>query len=456
MLHGWDIHAQANGRAVMRLQVRSMDATYRPALDQEVVFTDSGAVVFGGLIEGLSESGIGETGGTPIVTTILARDYNTLPTRRYVTTTIPPGTLKSALQALVTYIPGSVTLDPAQVDGPTLPEVVLSDLTGDEALNYLSTLTGYIWEITTTKKLRMYAPGTFAAPFNLTVPNSKAVGDVIVEPTRQDYANRVIVRNDTVRKQADDAAEQAARGLWELLVSAPDETTETVAQNLADAILARSTPTLKKVRYRTRESGVQPGQTQTITLPTRNVNNTFLITDMVVRADGVDRMLREVTAIEGLVYQTGWRETYKRWNGSSLPLAGAIYGSSALRRFAYFLGGSGVEAVRSSGPTWVPVSGGATPGTGSVQVQVNTVARGTTAATVTVRLRAQNAGVSVKARLYDVTDAVACAGESALVISTAWQTVTFTATLTSGSHFYELELLCGAANEPCFGVGYLE
>jgi hypothetical protein len=92
-----------------------------------------------------------------------------------------------------------------------------------------------------------------------------------------------------------------------------------------------------------------------------------------------------------------------------------------------------------------------------MQVQINTVPRGTTAGTVVVRLRAFSAGVSVKARLYDVTDSVACAGESAPVTSTSWQTVTFSTTLTSGSHFYELQLLPGAANEDVFAAGgYVE
>lgn len=458
ILRDWEIHAQANGRAVMRFRVHSQDGTYRPTLDEDVVFGEAGVRLFGGVIESISEAGVGSIGGTPIITTVMARDYNTFPTRRFVSVTIPTGTLKAALQVLITYIPGSVTLDDTQVDGPTIPEVTFADLNVDEALNYLATMTGFVWEISAVKRLQMYSPGTHSAPFNITVPNCKAMGDVTVEPTRSEYANRIILRNDTVRSQADDAGEQATKGIWEMLVSAPDETTQDAADDLAAAILARSTPTLKKVRYRTRELGLATGQTQTITLTARNINNTYLITDLVQRALGTESgIVSDVTAIEGLVYQTGWRETYKRWNGSAVPLAGSVFGSTANRRVPYFLGASGLEAVRSAGPTWVPVSGGSTPGTGSVQVQINTIPRGTTAATVVVRLRAYDAGVSVKARLYDVTDSVACPGESALATGTAWQTVTFSTTLTSGSHFYELQVLPGAANADVFAAGgYVE
>lgn len=486
MLRDWEIHATANGRSVMRFRVIGFDynaepatvsggfllslvfmqavsvggeTTYRPSLDEEVIFMEDGEVLFGGLIEGLSEAGVGDVGLEKIVTTVIARDFNTLATRRYFSGTIPAGTLRDALEDVVAYIPGGVVLDPAQVAGPSLTGMHFDDVKVDEVLNYLTTLTGYIWEITPNKLLRMYIPGTLTAPFNITVPNSKAIGDVTVEPTRQDYANRVIVRTGRHRKQADDLVEQAERDVWEVLVAAPDDTPEAAAQALADSYLARSTPMLKKLKYRTREKGVLPGQTQIVNLPTRNVNNTFLINDVVMRPLGdVSSILREVTATEGLVYQTGWRETYKRWNGSAATVAGAVgFGGTLNERNVYPLGGSGVEFVTSPLPDWVPVQGGTIPGSGSVQVQVNTAARGTTSALVTVRLRAMHAGISVKARLFDVTDSVAVPGESASVVSTDWQTVTFAVTLTPGSHFYELQLLPGAANEPVAGAGgYLE
>lgn len=494
MLRDWEIHATANGRAVMRFRVTSFGdnagvepppasgafmmslaflghgggsggggaTTYRPDLDQEVLLTEDGSVLFGGLIESLRESGVlgdaGDPGWEKVTTEVIARDFNTLATRRYFSGTIAAGTLKHALQGVISYIP-DVAIDPAQVDGPSLSALKFDDVKVEEVLNYLTTLTGYIWEITHEKLLRMYIPGTLTAPFNITVPNSKAIGDVIVEPTRQDYANRVIVRAGKARKQADDAAQQASHGLWEVLVAAPDDTPEDVAQSIADTYLAKSTPVLKRARYRTRDKGLAPGQTQIINLPTRNINNTFLIDDVVMRPDVDDVVRREVTATEGLVYKTGWRETYKRWNGMS-SVAGAVGfgGGSLVERNVYPLGGSGVEAVMSATPDWVPVQGGSTPGTGSVQVQVNTVARGTTAAIVTARVRALNPGVSVKLRLYDVTDSVACPGESASVTpGTAWQTVTFNSTLTSGSHFYELQVLPGGADQPVWvSGGYLE
>ena len=135
--------------------------------------------------------------------------------------------------------------------------------------------------------------------------------------------------------------------------------------------------------------------------------------------------------------------------------AGAGAGGSIVRP-SYFLGGSGIEATQSPTPTWVPASGGGAIGQGAIQVRLNTAARGTTLATVIVRLRALAAGVSVQARLYNTTDSLAVPGVSPVVTSTSWKTVQFDVTLTEGIREYELQLLPGAANADVMGVGTVE
>jgi hypothetical protein len=117
-------------------------------------------------------------------------------------------------------------------------------------------------------------------------------------------------------------------------------------------------------------------------------------------------------------------------------------------RNAYFLGGTGADFVRSATPTWVAAS--------PIQASVNTVTRGTTNAVVYARLRALDAGVSVQARLFDVTDDSPCSGTSAVVTSTDWTLVSFNVTLTPGAHYYQLQLLPGTANKEVGAVGYIE
>lgn len=451
----WQVIRQANGRAALRCSILSEDGSYRPHVDDEIIITEDGEIEFAGFITAAPEEGFRDL-DVPIVTSIDAGDYNALTERLYVTASIPAGsTLKTALQAISPFIPGGVVLHPSQVDGPVVGEFAWEDVKTDVVLKELSDLLpGWAWEVNTSKQFRFFEVGTEAAPFNITSA-TVTINKVKVEPTREGFANRVIVRTAAgARKTAEDSS--ALTNPWELVVTAPDNTTDAALQALADSILAQTLPTLKRITYQTREPGLRPGQTQVINLPVRNVNNTFLITDVVSRAGDGDYIERTVTAVEGLVLKTGWRDTYKRWNAGGTTIGGATGGSAGLTRFAYFLGGSGIEAVQSATPTWVPVCGGPTPGSGSVQVQVNTVPRGTTQAVITARLRAFSPGVSVKARLWDVTDSIPCPGESLSVTGQTWQTVTFTATLTPGSHMYELQLLPGAAGAPVYGVAYLE
>jgi hypothetical protein len=74
------------------------------------------------------------------------------------------------------------------------------------------------------------------------------------------------------------------------------------------------------------------------------------------------------------------------------------------------------------------------------------------------RVRAQiftrNAGVTVTARLFNVTDAVAVATSSGVTSQTATE-VTFLVSITEGKT-YRLEVLSSSSGEGVFGIGVLE
>lgn len=580
------LRASLNGVHTADFTVLSEDGLYRPALDAEVILTEDVPRIFGGVVDKTAERGFaGTSASAAIETQVTVVDFNVLATRRYVQTVVPAGTLKSQLQWLLPYLPG-VTLDPLQVDGPALPEARLDYVRLDAAIDQIVGAAGYVREIDYSKVLRAYLPGSIAAPVNVTEASGVAIGDVTVEPTRDNYANRIIVRfnsaavaayafltasanfahaetvvigsrtytfqdvltdvngnvligatvdeslehlitailadathashghhatSTTVHSQVtallhasgmvkviastpgaagnsigvsttaanatwvgegsvstssltlgadqaltntvieEDTAAQAANGVYEAVITVESAFTEDAARTAGAAYLAQRLITRKKVRYRTFATGLKPGQTQTINLSKRGVNNTFLITDVETSNPTGNSIHRAVTAIEGTVFPGSWRDVIKNWSGGSSSVAvstsggsGSSGGSSAK---VYFLGGSELERVRSATPDWVAAS--------AVQVQIDTVARGTTAAIVVVRMKAQVAGVSVTARLRNVSDGVTV-GTSAAVTSTAWQTVSFAVTLTAGAKFYELQLLPSAANERVSAVGYLE
>jgi hypothetical protein len=416
-----------------------------------------GPRIFGGVIQTPDERGEDDWGGPPILTRISAIDFNALVDRRYITATIPAGTLKAALLVVEPYLTTyGVTLDPGQAPGPNLPELVYSRAKAGDVFTELATLSGYVWEIDYYKVLRMFAPGTVSAPFNITTGDGHAIGDITTVTSRASagmvYANRVIVQAGTpevpIVAQAplpasEPTAEQIAHGLWEIVIAAPTIFDQATAQALADAYLLQRTPTPKTVRYQTNDAGLKPGQTQTINIPTRNVNNVFILTEVRTQQDG-DLLLRAVTALEGSIFQPGWRNLYQQWL-QPLTQVTVVPGAAGGGRTVHFLGGSAVEYVQSPGPDWIPAS--------AIQVILDTIARGSAAATITVRLRA-TAG-SVTARLRNLSDGTTV-GTSAAVSSTSWQTVTFSCTLTPGSKVYEIQVLSSIADTDVACVAYLE
>jgi len=153
------------------------------------------------LIERPSERGV--FNGAPnasIETKVSVVDFAAYAERRYFNGTLAAGTLKSQLTTAVALLSGyGVTLDAGQVNGPTLPEVTFKYTQVGEVFNQLMTTTAkygeqYVWRIDAFKVLSAFQPSSSAAPFDI-VGNtpSQVIGDITVEPTREHYANRIIL-----------------------------------------------------------------------------------------------------------------------------------------------------------------------------------------------------------------------------------------------------------------------
>lgn len=135
---------------------------------------------------------------------------------------------------------------------------------------------------------------------------------------------------------ASDAGEIASVGLVEVIVDLSEAVTIESAEDIAAAELATRTETQRIVRYATQQVGAAPGMTQTIDLAVRDINNSFLITEVQTVNTTGNAVWRYVTAIESTTYQGSWRDTYRAWmgglggsgGGGSLSSTGAA-GSSA-------------------------------------------------------------------------------------------------------------------------------
>lgn len=247
--------------------------------------------------------------------------------------------------------------------------------------------------------------------------------------------------------QADDAGEQAANGIYEVAIEGTNIATVAAADALAAAYLTQRKQVRNSISYTTRSRGLQPGQTQTITVPKRNTSATAIITE--VNTQHVNGVVidRRVVAVEGAVLLAGaWRDTWKQILGggaaavASLSLSVVSGGSSGVA--VYWLGGSMSMGQQSSVPTWIAADAVlVTP-----RVVMNVV--------IVVRVRADSGSVTARLASWDGTTSVSV-GSSAAVTSTGWESVSFTATVAAGVS-YRLELLPSVANVDVAGIGYME
>lgn len=446
------ISQTANGHDTVQVTVPSVDSTYRSSLDQSVEVAIGSDTWFGGIITGIREDGLAGTAPSGIQNHIDATDYNQLASERYALEDFPSQTIKQRLGVIIANYLGAagVTIHGSQADGIVLPAVSYRYVRIDTILSEISTAAeGWVWDISPTKVLYMFQPGTLAAPFNITMPPTTWEGDLSVSPTRTEYANRVIVDTGTLTSMSEDTTAQASVGrIVEAVVSAPDTTTQAQADSLSAGYLAQLLITLKRVEYSTRHVGqLIPGMIQTITVPQRNINNTFLITDVNTSHDGAGWVSR-VSAIEGSIYHPGWQQFYRSGGGplSSVGGFGGGGGGSTNRRYAYPLGGNVDDWVSSSAPTWVPIS--------EYVAQMDTVTRGSTSAVVCAQVRAKSG--SITARLQNVSDSTT-AGTSAAITNPSLEFISFAATLTAGTKLYRLEVLPSVARVDVQAVGaYVE
>lgn len=189
------IDETANGRNNLSIEIPSIDGSYRPTIGDEVLLTEGSTRIFGGIIEQPGESGYGGEGRTAITHRLTVPDFSTYADRRYVSGIIPGGTLKSQLLVLVPYLSfWGVSVDAAQVTGPTMPDIPCDFLQLSQLFDQMATIAGYVWEIDYQKSLKMFAPGSLSAPFNLSTGDAHVIGDITVDHSRADYANRVVLR----------------------------------------------------------------------------------------------------------------------------------------------------------------------------------------------------------------------------------------------------------------------
>lgn len=448
-----------NGRSTLAVDVRSLSGGYVPAQDDEVTFEDgASSVVFRGLITEPEQHWL-VPGGVALMTQVNAEDFSALAARRLVTGATTGGISgRDAIDFVVdTYLaPFGVTRDPGMPAGATLGALSYRHVKADNVLNDIVGLAapqGWLWRIDEDKVLRAWAPSvsTWPCPWSVTSGSSKiAGGDVTVTRSREHYANRVILdyKNDAGAQAvavAEDTGEQTAHGIYEAVVQSPGPLDSTTAQALADAYLARLVLRPLTIQFRTREPGARAGQTLTVSLPVRGLSGDFLITEVQIRDAAGEHLLYDITAVEGGTMPPTWKDTYRQWSGQNSGVA---------------IAGGGTVVVTTSAEGGVSLGGASaqpqTPGAGNWMTVVNAppfVATRTGSALVRAKLWSRGAGVTVTARLYDLTTPGVVATSSGVVSQTPVVTP-FAASLVAGRS-YELQVSCDTNGADVYALGSL-
>jgi len=207
ILPGWTINESINNRSVFSFQLVADTIASMPALGDEVVFIESLERIFGGNIDTPVATGVSSEPSTKVIAQISCTDYNALADTRFVLLDLDSATLKSVLQSAEAagFFPAGVTLDAAQVTGPTLPNLSFRDYEDRCMLsNFLNEICAldptykYIWNIDYNKKLKVFLPSTNPAPFDMIDGDQRIIGDLRVEPSSLNYANRIILLFDAI------------------------------------------------------------------------------------------------------------------------------------------------------------------------------------------------------------------------------------------------------------------
>jgi hypothetical protein len=149
----------------------------------------------------------------------------------------------------------------------------------------------------------------------------------------------------------EDATAQSEHGVWEIVVSYPEINNEAQAHTYADAVLVVRLLCPNMATYSSYGAGLLPGQRQRIASAKRNTDSTFLLSDVTFTHQENDRVLCEVTAIEGLLLKVAdrWQDLYKEWLIVGSAGGGSISGGGS--------SGGGGLTVFNAGPVVIHLGG---------------------------------------------------------------------------------------------------
>ena len=177
----------------LEFQIRNYGSkTYRPALVDEVILTDSGTKIFGGNVVETHETSSGLLKFFDVVCT----DYQRLMDQKLVNKTYTGQTVAQIISDFITnYLPAGFTM--TNVNGlSTVDKIVFNDEAPSKCVQRLADYLGtYDWYVDYNKDIHFFPEGSETAPFNLDDSGGKYIfGSLRIENNINQMRNTVIVK----------------------------------------------------------------------------------------------------------------------------------------------------------------------------------------------------------------------------------------------------------------------
>jgi hypothetical protein len=282
-----------------------------------------------------------------------------------------------------------------------------------------------------------------AATHTLTAPNTGALpsSGVVIEVAY------------TIQYPFTSSKDSGDTPIVEQILTMPDVLDKDQADEIAQGILDQRSPDAQQITVHTRTEGFAPGQSVTMDFDARGgVSGTYLVTQVKteIRYDAVRHYYLTLTGASAYrgSYLDQWRDLTGGGSSSTIAVVSGVSGGStggggAALAAPVYLGGSRTSSIAADTAAYTPVLD-----------YVPYHATSSFTGRVRAIVRARDSGVSVTARLYDVTGATSAGGGSA-VTSQSETASTFLVSITGG-HEYRLEILSSGDGKGVYGIGQLE
>jgi len=127
----------------------------------------------------------------------------------------------------------------------------------------------------------------------------------------------------------EDAAEIAAHGIFETVVEYPTVFSKAEAIALAESHLSEFLQILQTVTFQTDTLGLHPGQTITLTLPSRNVAGSYFLSEVEpAHLAAMTDLRTRVTAIDSATFRGSYRQLYVDWLGGGAKTSANVGGAA--------------------------------------------------------------------------------------------------------------------------------